>query len=114
MAGLSDTLSDNSNELGIIDGTSSNQILVWKGPNRVNAVNVAAAPNNVSDQAQGSYTDVTTTDSSGTPGTGLTVSFTVAADSTVASATVVNPGSGYTDGVTVSVDGHGWCITVSN
>ena len=102
--GLSDTL--NTNELGLIDGSASNQILVWKGANRVNTVDVAGAPNNVSDQPEGSYTGVGTTDTSGTPGSGLTVRFTVGAGNVVTGANVENPGSGYTNGVTVSVNGH--------
>ena len=104
--GLSDTLGG-GNELGLVDGSASNQILVWKGTNRVNTVDVAGAPNNVSNQPQGSYTGVSTTDSSGTPGSGLTVRFTVDAGGVVTGANVENPGSGYTNGVTVSVDGHG-------
>ena len=114
--GLVNNLGTNSDELGIQNGGDSNQILVWKGANRVNAVNVAADPNNESIQPAGSYTNVATTQDvvSDPAATGLTVSFTVAADSTVASATVVNPGQGYTNGETLSVVGHGNLNVVVN
>ena len=54
-------------------------------------------------EPEGDYTNVTTSDGNGS---GCTVNFSVGADGTISDLVIANPGSGYTAGDTLTIDGH--------
>ena len=95
-------------DLRIIQGTAVNDALLWQITGGAQTV---ASVSGTSSQDRGNYQNISTT---GGGGTGCTVDFDVAADSTVSNLTIQNPGSGYSESAVITVSGHGFTFTLAN
>ena len=111
--GLVNNLGTNADELGLSNGSASNQVMMWSMAGAVDTIAVSSDANhNTSDQPEGTYFNVPTTNpvtDPVTPGSGLTVNFTVGASGAITNLTVANPGQGYTNTAgqnTLNVTGH--------
>ena len=103
---LTDSTADAS-ELGLIAGTSPQDTLLWTVTGGANAINGGASARTTS--PEGNYVNVKTT---GGNGSGCTVNLTVDPHNTdptptgaISKIEVSNPGSGYTEADTLTIDG---------
>ena len=93
------TVAANEGELGLVAGVNTDDVMVWRAADSVIALDTIAATGSL---AIGDYTNVATTGG----GTGLTVAFSITvADVAPASITVINPGTGYSDGDLIRITG---------
>ena len=91
-----------SSELAIIDGSSSQDTLLWTVENGAAAITDDGA-NGATTEPEGRYVGVAT---SADDGSGCTVNFDVADDGTISNLTIANPGSGYNASQVLTIVGH--------